>query len=63
MKSFGLKEDIPKSKKHLNYETLDLKSKRIMNRLCNYLAESQIPPTEFFKEVLVLQTVKTLTKA
>lgn len=37
MKNNGLKEDVPKSKKHLNYEKLSLKSIRIMNRLCSYL--------------------------
>ena len=37
MTCLGSREDHPISKKHLNYELLDLKSKRIMNRLCNHL--------------------------
>lgn len=37
MRNFGIREGLPRSKKHLNYENLNLKSKRIINRLCMYL--------------------------
>ena len=41
MRNYGIKEDVPRSKKHLNYETLNLKSKRILNRMVQYLAKSE----------------------
>lgn len=37
MESLGLTEKKPVSKKHLSFEKLDLKSRRIMNRLGGYL--------------------------
>jgi hypothetical protein len=51
MKSFGVTEDYPKSKKHLNYTGLDLKSKRILNRLSNYLAVNKLDLDTMLKEL------------
>lgn len=62
MKSFGVKEELPRSKKHLNYDTLDLKSKRILNRLFKYLTENKIDISDFFRDIIVEQVVKTKTK-
>lgn len=42
LKKFGAKDDMPKSKKHLNYEKLNLKSKRILNRLYNHIVTNKI---------------------
>lgn len=52
MLSFGIRELKPRSKKHLNYESLDLKSKRILNRLSNYLAVHELEFTDFFKDLV-----------
>ena len=54
MKSFDIREDIPKSKKHLNYEMLDLKSKRIFNRLFKYLFDHKMELIDFLKELLIV---------
>lgn len=62
MKSFGIREDLPRSLKHLNYEMLDLKSKRILNRVSNYLAEKEIDFNEFFNDLFSVHNVKTKTK-
>ena len=62
MRSFGIKEDMPKSKKHLNYDSLDLKSKRILNRLFNYIQTHALDLYSYFNDLLVIQTVKTKTK-
>jgi len=62
LKNFGIKEDLPKSKKHLNYETLDLKSKRIMNRLIIYLKSNGLHLDKFLGEIIKMQAVKTKTK-
>lgn len=63
MLSFGIREHKPRSKKHLNYETLDLKSKRILNRLSNYLAIKELEFDDFFKDMYFTQQVKTKTKS
>lgn len=39
LKHFGITEDLPKSKKHLNYQILNLKSKRIINRFIKHLLD------------------------
>jgi hypothetical protein len=54
LKSLGLIEDIPKSKKGLFYEILDLKSKRIMNRLCLYLADNKVPLNNFMEDIQII---------
>ena len=53
---------MPKSKKHLNYKKMDLKSKRILNRISNYLAKNNLTFDEFFKDLFFTQSVKTSTK-
>lgn len=62
MKNFGIKEGLPKSKKHLNYENLHLKSRRIINRLCMYLDQNEKTIEEFMKEIVMRSTVKTKSK-
>jgi len=52
LKSFGVFEDLPKSKKHLNYEKVDLKSKRILNRLSIFLATNNENINTFFGDIL-----------
>lgn len=63
LKSFGVREDIPKSKKYLNYNKLDLKSKRIINRFSNYLAVNQIHLMTFFDDIKEEKLVKTATSS
>jgi hypothetical protein len=58
----GFEEDLPESKKHLNYQGLNLQSKRIMNRMNEHLKEHQQTPQTLFKNVIVQQSVKTKTK-
>jgi len=48
MESFGVVERKPKSKKHLNYEQLDLKSIRILNRITKYLEKVNFKAEEAF---------------
>lgn len=59
MKSFGIFEKVPKSKKHLNYNNLDLKSKRILNRISNHLAVMKLEFDDFFKDIVNTQVVRT----
>jgi hypothetical protein len=58
----GFDEDLPESKKHLNYNLLKLQSKRIFNRINKYLSDNKISPESLFESSIVLQTVKTKTK-
>lgn len=62
MRNFGIREGLPRSKKHLNYENLNLKSKRIINRLCMYLDQSEKTIEELLKDIVLRSTVKTKTK-
>ena len=62
LKNFGVKEDLPKNKRNLIYDNLNLQSKRIINRLIDYLLENQMSLPEFLKEQIQTQTVKTKTK-
>eukprot|EP00347_Sterkiella_histriomuscorum_P022271 403331076 len=43
LENFGIFEDLPPSDHNLRFEPLDLKSKRIMNRLVNYLKSIKLP--------------------
>lgn len=61
IRNLGVKEDAPKSKKHLNYENLSLKSKRILNRLFNLVDSLNLSIDEYLKELILQQTVKTKT--
>lgn len=62
MRNLGIREDVPRSKKHLNYEILNLKSKRILNRICTYLAKKGLDSEELFSKIVINSTVKTKTK-
>lgn len=62
MRNLGVREDIPRSKKHLNYEKLSLKSKRIINRICSYLKKKGMDADEFFAKIVLNSNVKTKTK-
>ena len=62
MKSFGIIEDLPKSKKHLVYEQLNLKSIRILNRISHYFVANDIDVDDFFKDLNSEHMVKTKTK-
>lgn len=62
MKSFGLVEAGPRSKKHLNYEILDLRSKRILIRLCQYMQEQEMSFASFTSDIIVKLLVKTKSK-
>jgi len=59
--SFGLKEDKPKSKKHLNFEVLNPKGKRVMNRLVAWLGSKDI--RQMLGERVHKHTVKTKSKS
>ena len=41
MESMGIQEKKPESKKHLVFERLDLKSRRLLNRLREYIEDNQ----------------------
>jgi len=41
MESMGIQEKKPESKKHLVFEKLDLKSRRLLNRLREYIEDNQ----------------------
>jgi ribosomal protein L21 len=62
MKNFGIREDMPRSKKHLDYETLNLKSKRILNRVVFYLELKNLTIDDFLKDIVLRATVKTKSK-
>ena len=47
------------SSAHLNYEMLDLRSIRLINRLIHYLGTEQITFSDFMREMIQVQTVKT----
>ena len=47
LRSFGVPENLPPSRRGLQYEYPDLKSKRILNRLVSYLKDKEISITEF----------------
>lgn len=59
---FGFDEDLPESKKHLNYAGLTLQSKRILNRINGKLSEKGWTPEELLGDALKTQSVKTKTK-
>ena len=58
MASFNLVERMPKSRKGLQYEQLDMKSKRILNRIVEYLREKDLTTTDFVQEITSIKTVK-----
>ncbi len=62
MRNLGVREDVPRSKKHLNYDKLNLKSKRIINRICSYLTKKGMDVDEFFAKIVINSNVKTKTK-
>jgi len=51
--SLGFEEDLPESKKHLNYGHLSLQSKRIVNRLIKYLRTNKTTAEAFLKAVTI----------
>ena len=57
-----MKENLPKSKKHLDYESLNLQSKRILNRLVAYMEENELTEQEIFGPLILQSTVKTKSK-
>ena len=54
METFGIEENRPKSKKHLNYDELDLKSMRIVNRILTHLKSKNIAFDDAFKDIQVI---------
>ena len=63
MESMGLSEKKPVSKKHLAFEELDLKSKRIINRLNFYMKENQVGVQDIFYDLVMQQQVKTKSRS
>ncbi len=59
---FGILEKRPKSKKHLDYDTIDLKSRRILNRLASHLTQRGKELLDLFSDIVVEQTVRTKTR-
>jgi hypothetical protein len=53
MKCYKIYENIPKSKKHLDYNKLNLKSIRILNRLSKYLVDNDTNFNDFFKDLYI----------
>ena len=58
----GFDEDLPESKRHLNYAHLTLQSKRIMNRLIKYLTDHKTTAEAFLKPFVIQQIVKSKVK-
>ncbi len=62
LEKLGFEEDVPESKKHLNYNNLSLQSKRIMNRLVKYLKDNKIKADKLLQSIIIQQTVKSKVK-
>ncbi|TNV85398.1 hypothetical protein FGO68_gene15267 [Halteria grandinella] len=58
----GWQEDMPESKKHLNYKVLNLQSKRILNRLNAYTDSKDVTVEALFQSIKKIQVVKTKSK-
>ena len=58
----GFDEDLPESKRHLNYAHLTLQSKRIMNRFIKYLRDHKTTAEAFLRPVTIQQIVKSKVK-
>lgn len=52
METLGIQEKKPRSKKHLIFDQLDLKSRRILNRLSKYLEENGLGVHDIFEDII-----------
>ena len=43
----------------INYDLLDLRSIRLINRMIHYLGSQQVSFTDFMKDIIQMQVVKT----
>jgi hypothetical protein len=55
-------EDMPESKKHLNYAALNLQSMRIINRLIQHLKDHKTTESIVLKEIIIQQNVRAKNK-
>ena len=65
LKPFGIQDyKVPKGQQnqaHLDYNSLDFKSIRLINRMIHYLGSQQISFSDYMKDLLQKQVVKTKT--
>ena len=50
----GVEEMKPKSKKHLNFDDLDLKSKRILNRIADLINRKHLTIESFLRDIITI---------
>ena len=48
-----------KASNMINYDLLDLRSIRLINRMIHYLGSQQVSFTDFMKDIIQMQVVKT----
>ena len=63
LEKLGFEEDLPPSKPNLDYGTLNMQSKRIINRVVDYMIKNHNSSyEEMFSPIVKTKTVKSKTK-